>query len=81
VVTPHEIYLGLGADEQARQVAYRSLFRGYVPDRDVEDIRTCLQSGTPLGNERFRAEVERMLKVKVGHATRGRPKKKERELT
>jgi putative transposase len=36
----------------------------------------CLQSGTPLGNDRFREEVERMLKVKVGHATRGRPKKK-----
>jgi putative transposase len=60
VVSPHEMCLGLGADERARQVAYRALFRGLVADRDLEDIRTCLQSGTPLGNERFRAEIERI---------------------
>jgi len=75
VVSPHEMYLGLGADDQARQVAYRTLFRGYFEDRDLEEIGICLQSGTPLGNDRFREEVERMLKVKVGQAKRGRPKK------
>jgi putative transposase len=69
------MYLGLGVNDPARQAAYRALFRGYHEGRDVEEIRTCLQSGTPLGNDRFRLEVERMLKVKVGQAKRGRPKK------
>jgi hypothetical protein len=32
VVSPHEMCLGLGADEQARQVAYRALFRGLVAE-------------------------------------------------
>jgi len=70
------MYLGLGADDEARQIAYRALFRGYFDDRDLEEIRNCLQSGTPLGHKRFREEVEPMLKVKVGQAKRGRPRKK-----
>jgi hypothetical protein len=59
------MYLGLGPDEEARQTAYRALFPGYFEDRDLEEIRACLQSGTPLGNDRFREEEEGMLKVKV----------------
>jgi len=70
------MYLGLGAGGEARQVAYRALFRGYFEDRDLEKIRMCLQSGTPLGNDRFREGLERMLEVKVGQAKRGRPKKR-----
>jgi putative transposase len=76
IVSPHEMYIGLGADNDTRQVAYRALFRGYFEDRNFQEIRMCLQSGTPLGNDRFREEVERLLKVNVGHAARGRPKKK-----
>jgi putative transposase len=75
VVSPHDMYLGLGTDEPQRRAAYRALFRGYVEDPDMEDIRACLQTGTPLGNDRFRTEIERTLQVKVGQATRGRPKK------
>jgi len=35
----------------------------------------CLQTGTPFGNDRFRAQIEQALDVRVGYSTRGRPKK------
>ncbi len=38
-----------------------------------------LQTGTPLGNERFRAEIERAFKVRVGQSRRGRPRKHDKE--
>jgi len=34
-----------------------------------------LQTGTPLDNERFKAEIEATLDLKVGFARRGRPRK------
>ena len=76
VVSPHEMYLGLGADEESRRTGYRALFDGYFESGNLEEIRACLQTGTPLGNDRFREEVEAMLQVKVGQSKRGRPKKK-----
>ncbi len=71
----HKLYLALGLTEKERQVAYRALFKGHIEQRDLEDIRACLQTGTPMGNDRFRAEIERTLQVKVGQSRRGRPKK------
>ena len=37
------------------------------------DIRAAWQTGTPLGNERFREQIEAALKKKVGYMRRGRP--------
>jgi hypothetical protein len=34
-----------------------------------------LQTGTPLGNEKFKAEIEVTLDIKGGFTRRGRPKK------
>jgi putative transposase len=78
VVSPHHMYLGLGEDDQTRRSAYRRLFRGHVGEQHLDEIRGCLQTGTPLGNDRFREGIEQALKVKVGHARRGRPKRRER---
>jgi len=38
-------------------------------------LRSRLQTGTPHGNDRFRAQIQRVLRVKVGYSSRGRPKK------
>jgi len=35
-----------------------------------------LQSGTPLGGERFKEQIEQVLNVKVGQVKRGRPRSK-----
>ena len=75
LLTPHLLYQQLASTEELRQKAYRALFKHHLEADVLETIRVCSQSGTPLGNDRFRAEVEQALNIKVGHARRGRPAK------
>ena len=75
ILTPHEEYLALGLSEKERTTAYRELFRSCIDEEDLHEIRTCCQTGTPLGNNRFREKIERMLQAKVGQSRRGRPSK------
>jgi putative transposase len=53
--------------------AYKELFRGHIDEEDLKDIRSALQTGTPLGNDYFKEKIEKKLKTKVGQARRGRP--------
>ena len=73
LLTPHELYRALGPHPSARQPAYRELFRASLSPEQVHDIRAACQTGTPLGNDRFREQIEAAFKKKVGHARRGRP--------
>jgi putative transposase len=73
VITPHDLYQALGNHIHARQHAYRELFRNTLDREQVHDIRATVQTGTPLGNDRFRKHIERTLECTVGHARRGRP--------
>ena len=68
-------YLRLGSDAEARQRAYRDLFGVEAKADELQAIRSCVQTGTPLGNDRFREQIERMLGRKVGQSRRGRPRK------
>ncbi len=74
LVSAHPAYLALGADGPERQAAYRGLFSAHIDPDMLSDVRACLQTGTPLGNDRFRLQIEQALDVKVGYSTRGRPK-------
>jgi len=71
----HEAYCRLGEDENARQSAYRALFDAHVDKNELSDIRRCYKTGTPLGNDYFKARVEQKLKCRVGYDRRGRPGK------
>ena len=42
------------------------------PD-EIELIRACLHSGTPLGNDQFKKKIESAVGMHVGHSKRGRP--------
>lgn len=55
--------------------AYRELLRSSLDPDEVHALRATAQTGTPLGNDRFRAEVESMLARSVGQPRRGRPAK------
>jgi putative transposase len=69
----HPLYLALGDSPESRQRAYRDLFRGAPGSEELDAIRSAVQTGTPLGSDRFRAQIEAALKCKVGQARRGRP--------
>jgi len=75
VLKPHEYYRALGATANIRCSVYRDLFQATIDERLVSDIRASWQTGTPLGNDRFREQIETVLKCNVGYAHRGRPVK------
>ena len=75
IITPHSVYLALAKDESGRRAAYKKLFKQGVDVETLQDIRSAWQTGTPLGNDRFKQKIEKTLKLKVGYAKRGRPKK------
>lgn len=68
---PHPIYRALGNDDRARRVAYRALFDGR-DDRDINDIRSALRTGAPLGTPSFLAQLAlRGFRIQPGQS--GRP--------
>ncbi|PTN11843.1 hypothetical protein [Nitrosomonas aestuarii] len=73
IVRPHEIYVGLGKTPEARQAAYRALFATSIQADELDLISASLHSGTPLGNERFKQQIESALGRSVGFSKRGRP--------
>jgi len=72
VVTPHVVYIGLGDHSEVRQACYRELFCNALNPEQIHTIRTAVQTGTPLGNHRFRAQVDAALDCRTGQARRGR---------
>ena len=75
LVTPNQLYMRLGSTEQMRQSTYQRLFSAHLQEIQLRDIRSAWQTGTPLGDDRFRQKVERNLNLKVGQNRRGRPKR------
>ncbi len=74
LLTEHAAYSGLGQTQAKRSFNYRKMFVHDLNSELLSDVRNCLQSGTPIGNERFRSEIETALNVKVGQKRRGRPR-------
>jgi len=74
LIKPHKVYLAIDKDNKKRVDYYRESFKQVLDSSLIEDLRSAVQTGTPLGNDRFKEEVEELLGVKVGYARRGRPK-------
>lgn len=72
-LTPHDQYLALGKAAADRQHAYRGLFSNALGPDQLHAFRAAAQTGTRLGNDRFRKEVEIAFGRRVGQARRGRP--------
>lgn len=79
LISPHEVYLALGAERRSRCQAYQALFEQPIDASAVESIRTALHHNHVLGGERFRAEIGRMMARRLGRAGPGRPRKRARE--
>jgi putative transposase len=73
IIQLHEQYLALGGTPEHRQAAYRGLFAIKTAAHELDMIRASLYSGTPLGNECFKRQIEVMTGRKVGLIKPGRP--------
>ncbi len=73
IIQPHQLYVGLDTTPEARQTAYRALFATSIHSDELELIRASLHSGTPLGNDRFKQQIESVVGCRVGFSKRGRP--------
>lgn len=74
-LTPHTLYESLGQTTETRRHAYRELFSNALDKDTIHAIRISSQFSMPLGNSRFKEEIETALKRKLGYARRGRPVK------
>jgi putative transposase len=75
LVTPHDAYSELAADEASRCARYRSFVAEPAAEEEVIAIRLYLQRQRALGSARFQAEVERKLQRRAGLGRPGRPRR------
>ena len=75
LVKEHEVFARLGDTLRNAQLWYRESFSRSLSEDAVKKITAAWLTGTPLGNERFRAKVEQTLNQRVGLARKGRPRK------
>ena len=73
-IKPHPLYLALDKDQALRCEAYRDMFKTDLNGNELHEIRNATQFSMPLGNNRFKEEIERVIGYRLGYANRGRPK-------
>ena len=74
LLSPHGLYLELGASPEARQVAYRELFRTGLDEAALSELRLAIQQSQPIGSERFLQQIEQMTGQRREARPRGRPR-------
>lgn len=79
-LTAHDEYMRLGQSEDDRCYAYRELFRYALSEEDLHFIRKAAHYCQPVGDDRFRADIEQQYGIKLGEMKRGRPKKLNEQL-
>ncbi len=73
LISDHILFSSQHADANMRRKIYCSLFEMGEPESLLKEIRTASSFSMPLGNSKFRKQVEEALGRKLGHSTRGRP--------
>lgn len=72
---PHAEYLNLGKTPEKRCRAYRELFQSELSEIDLQLIRRAAHYCQPIGDARFRQQIEAQFGFKRGRMKRGRPRK------
>lgn len=75
LITPHAEFLKLSDDAVTRQAFYAELCQQPLSNEVMTELKSGYRSGTPVGSDRFKVQIEATLDRKVGQSTRGRPKK------
>ena len=73
-IKPHALYGALGRSPDAKQAAYRELFRCQLDPGLVDQIRMATNGNYALGNEHFLAEIAAALGRRVARGKAGRPR-------
>lgn len=76
VIQDHDLYYQLAGNREKRRMVYRDLFLTDLGKAQLHAIRKAANFSMPLGNDRFREDIEKTLGRCLGHAKRGRPLKK-----
>lgn len=79
-LAPHVEYLSLGKTTEERCYAYRELFKVQLSEENLHLIRQSAHYSQPIGDDRFREQIEKRYGITLGQSKRGRPKKVEPEL-
>lgn len=72
-IQSHDEYLRLGDTGNVRCYAYRELFKSQLSEEDLHRIRKAAHYCQPVGNARFRQQIEQQYGVVLGQVRRGRP--------
>ncbi len=64
----------LGSTAEARAAASRALVRSAIPEGEWRLIREALKRGQLTGSARFNDQVEAMVRRRIEHRGRGRPR-------
>jgi putative transposase len=76
LLTYHDEFLKLGVDSESRCYAYRELFKNQLTTDDIHLIENASEYCQPVGDNKFRHEIERKYGIKLGQMSRGRPRKR-----
>lgn len=76
IIKPHPIYLKIANTTQKRLLHYQDLLNQPQSEQIIKEVRSSVQTGTPLGTEKFKNEIEQRLSCSIGKMKRGRPRKK-----
>jgi putative transposase len=77
LVVPHPEYLRLGESNEARQAAYRELFKHQLSENRIAEIREATNKAWVLGNDRFKQRIQEQLGRRVEPKPRGGDRKSE----
>ena len=73
LIADHETFLRLGGNARARQDVYRAMLSQGLDPRDIRSIRESTAFSMPLGDERFRSNIESIGSRELGPGGRARP--------
>lgn len=77
LVTPYLEYLRLGKSAEARQAAYRQLFKHHIPEGSIADIRDATNKAWVLGNDRFKQHIQQQIERRVEPNSKGGDRRSE----
>ncbi len=77
LLKPHIEYQRLGKNDEARQVAYRQLFKHHLPESSLSEIREATNKAWVLGNDRFKQSIQENLERRVEPSAKGGDRKSE----